>query len=129
MKTFLSVTVVLVLATVYSLYGAHAQKQEKTAPGKDTTTHHVQVVPDADIAAAVRATSGKDCGCGECAAKGCVPCRGKNCYFCVAKGLTTKECGCGMCDPKGCTDCGPGCDVCKFHLKPLEGTKKPGKQE
>ncbi len=71
-----------------------------------------------DIPAAVQVAAAKDCGCGHCAAKGCEPCHGKNCYYCVAKALVTRECGCGMCSAKGCDVCGPGCDVCKFHLGP-----------
>src|SRR5262245_21799778 len=65
-----------------------------------------------DIVIAVKAAAAKDCGCTECAAKGCEPCHGKNCYFCAAKSLVAMECGCGMCDAKGCDICGPGCDVC-----------------
>jgi hypothetical protein len=86
-----------------------------------------------DIVNAVKLAAQKDCGCGECAAKGCNPCHGKNCHFCVAKALVVKDCGCGGCDPKGCAMCGPGCDVCKFHLAPnakagstsAEPTKQP----
>jgi hypothetical protein len=76
-----------------------------------------------DIPAAVQFAAAKDCGCGHCAAKGCEPCHGKNCYYCVAKALVTHECGCGMCSAKGCDMCGPGCDVCKFHLAPLAAAK------
>jgi len=72
-----------------------------------------------DIVIAVKEAAAKDCGCGACAAKGCEPCHGKNCYFCAAKALVAMECGCGMCDAKGCEICGPGCDVCKFHLAPV----------
>ncbi len=72
----------------------------------------------ADIVNAVKVTAQKDCGCGQCAAKGCDPCKGKNCHYCVAKALVVKECGCGGCNAKGCAMCGPGCDVCKFHLAP-----------
>jgi hypothetical protein len=72
----------------------------------------------ADIVNAVKVTAQKDCGCGQCAAKGCEPCKGKNCHYCVAKALVVKDCGCGGCDAKGCSMCGPGCDVCKFHLAP-----------
>ena len=71
-----------------------------------------------DIVNAVKVTAKKDCGCGECAAKGCNPCKGKNCHYCVAKALVVKDCGCGGCNAKGCGMCGPGCDVCKFHLAP-----------
>jgi hypothetical protein len=71
-----------------------------------------------DIVNAVKVTAQKDCGCGQCAAKGCDPCKGKNCHYCVAKALVVKDCGCGGCDAKGCSMCGPGCDVCKFHLAP-----------
>jgi hypothetical protein len=76
-----------------------------------------------DIPTAVQVAAAKDCGCGHCAAKGCEPCHGKNCYYCVAKSLVTHECGCGMCAAKGCDMCGPGCDVCKFHLAPVAGVK------
>lgn len=76
-----------------------------------------------DIVEAVQKTAVKDCGCGMCASKGCGPCHGKNCYFCVAKALVAKDCGCKSCSPKGCQMCGPGCDVCKFHLA-LSETKK-----
>lgn len=72
----------------------------------------------ADIAAAVKVTAQKDCGCGQCSASGCAPCKGKNCHYCVAKALVVKDCGCGECDAKGCSICGAGCDVCKFHLAP-----------
>jgi len=77
-----------------------------------------------DIPAAVKVAAAKDCGCGHCAAKGCEPCHGKNCYYCAAKSLVTHECGCGMCDAKGCSICGPGCDVCKFHLAPVAAAAK-----
>jgi hypothetical protein len=82
----------------------------------------------ADIANAVTVTARKDCGCGQCAAKGCDPCHGKNCHYCVAKALVVKDCGCGGCDAKGCSMCGPGCDVCKFHLAP-SATAAPGGSE
>lgn len=72
----------------------------------------------ADIVNAVKVTAQKDCGCGQCAAKGCDPCKGKNCHYCAAKALVVKDCGCSGCDAKGCSMCGPGCDVCKFHLAP-----------
>jgi hypothetical protein len=78
---------------------------------------------DADIASAVKVTAQKDCGCGQCAAKGCDPCKGKNCHYCVAKALVVKECGCGGCSARGCAICGPGCDVCKFHLAPSAASK------
>lgn len=86
-----------------------------------------------EIVTAVQAAAKKDCGCGECAAKGCNPCHGKNCHYCIAKALVVKDCGCGGCDAKGCSMCGPGCDVCKFHLAPnattapsvAEPTKQP----
>jgi len=44
-----------------------------------------------DIAGAVEVTSEKDCGCGQCAAKGCEPCKGKNCHYCVAKALAAAK--------------------------------------
>ena len=79
-----------------------------------------------DIVNALKATAQKDCGCGQCAAKGCDPCKGKNCHYCVAKALVVKDCGCGGCTGKGCSMCGPGCDVCKFHLAPNEPTASAG---
>lgn len=79
-----------------------------------------------NLSIAVHAAAAKDCGCGECAAKGCKPCHGKNCYFCVSKGLTTNDCGCAACAPKGCANCGPGCDVCKFNLAPVDAAKQAG---
>lgn len=82
-----------------------------------------------DIVIAVKAAAGKDCGCKECAAKGCDPCHGKNCYFCAAKSLVAMECGCGMCDAKGCEMCGPGCDVCKFHLAPVAEAEAPAQKQ
>ena len=87
--------------------------------GCATQTRQANSTTPAEIAAAVKFTAAKDCGCGHCAAKGCEPCHCKNCYYCVAKGLLTKECGCGMCSAKGCDMCGPGCDVCKFLLAPV----------
>ena len=71
-----------------------------------------------DIVTAVQAAAAKDCGCGHCAARGCDPCHGKNCFYCVAKALVKDDCGCGECRPEGCASCGPGCDVCRFHLAP-----------
>src|SRR6266851_4197923 len=79
-----------------------------------------------DIVNAVKVTAQKDCGCGQCAAKGCDPCKGKNCHYCVAKALVVKDCGCGGCDAKGCSMCGPGCDVCKFHLGPSAAASSSG---
>ena len=102
---------------VAPLLGGCAQTPSGGTPGSTKTSA-------ADIATAVHATAEKDCGCGMCAGKGCAPCRGKNCYFCVAKGLVTNECGCGSCTAKGCTTCGPGCDVCKFNLAPVEAARK-----
>ncbi len=99
-------------------HASNAKVVSKVEPSATKTTN-------TDIAIAVRATAEKDCGCGACAAKGCKPCRGKNCYYCVAKGLVTTECGCGTCSPSGCDMCGPGCDVCKFNLKPVAGETTP----
>jgi hypothetical protein len=82
-----------------------------------------------DIVTAVKAAAAKDCGCKACAAKGCEPCHGKNCYFCAAKALVAMECGCGMCDAKGCEVCGPGCDVCKFHLAPVAEAEAPAQKQ
>ncbi len=76
-----------------------------------------------DIVTAVKDAAEKDCGCGACAAKGCNPCHGKNCYYCVAKAPVAMDCGCKGCDAKGCAMCGPGCDVCKFHLAPVAAAK------
>ena len=78
-----------------------------------------------DIVAAVMSAAAKDCGCGSCAAKGCGPCHGKNCYYCAAKSLAVMDCSCGGCADKGCDTCGPGCDVCKFHLAPAKGEAAP----
>ena len=91
----------------------------KNAPSHGMAAHSDPSSTDAaDIASAVKVTAQKDCGCGQCSAKGCDPCKGKNCHYCVAKALVVKECGCGGCNAKGCSMCGPGCDVCKFHLAP-----------
>ena len=108
-----------------SSINTYAQSSAKPTIHKPKQTFNL--VKNSDIATAVKVAAMKDCGCTECASKGCAPCKGKNCFYCVAKGLTTKECGCGTCDPKGCTTCGAGCDVCKFHLKPLEEAKKKPK--
>lgn len=89
-----------------------------------TSKQNPSVAGRPDITVAVKAAAAKDCGCGHCAAKGCEPCRGKNCYYCVAKALVTNDCGCGMCTAKGCDMCGPGCDVCKFHLAPVAASEK-----
>ena len=102
----------------------HDTKKDTAAA---TTKQKRSKSKSADIAVAVKAAADKDCGCGECAAKGCKPCHGKNCFYCAAKSLVTDDCGCGMCDAKGCDGCGPGCDVCKFHLAPIEKAKKSGK--
>lgn len=82
------------------------------------------LVSGADIATAVRAAAAKDCGCKTCAARGCEPCHGKNCYYCAAKALAVQDCGCHDCAAMGCASCGPGCDVCKFHLAPVEEAGK-----
>lgn len=107
-------------------------KESVSPPG----TPPVQVAPATansddrpDIVTAVKAAAAKDCGCGACAAKGCEPCHGKNCYFCAAKSLVAMECGCGMCDAKGCEICGPGCDVCKFHLAPVAEAESPAQKQ
>lgn len=81
-----------------------------------------------DIVTAVKAAAKKDCGCGMCAGKGCAPCKGKNCYYCVAKALDAQDCGCKGCEAKGCSSCGPGCDVCKFHLAPVAAAKASAKK-
>jgi hypothetical protein len=117
LNLLLMVFIVLVGCSLPSIAQTQNQSTEHRTKPKKVATQ------DAEIVTAVKAAAKKDCGCGECAAKGCQPCHGKNCYYCVAKGLTTQECGCGMCDPKGCKECGPGCDVCKFHLAPLEKKK------
>ncbi len=92
--------------------------------GAGCATHKTEAAAaSSDILAAVQLTAAKDCGCGHCAAKGCEPCHGKNCYYCVAKALVTHECGCGMCTANGCDMCGPGCDVCKFHLAPVAAAR------
>src|SRR5260370_28972921 len=81
---------------------------------------------ESDIVNAVKAAAQKDSASAHCAAQGCVPCKGKNCHYFVAKALDVKDCGCGGCDPNGCAMCGPGCDVCKFHLSPNAGTAPAG---
>ena len=112
-----------VILMVCSTGVAHAQSNTPAKSPSAKVAHKSHMPSDADIATAVKENCSKDCGCGECAAKGCKPCHGKNCYYCVAKGLTTKECGCGKCAAKGCDECGPGCDVCKFHLGPVAHAK------
>lgn len=79
-----------------------------------------------DIVSAVTEGAAKDCGCKVCDGRGCDPCHGKSCYYCVAKALVKADCGCKDCAAKGCAGCGPGCDVCKFHLKPAEDAKERG---
>lgn len=109
---------------VYS-QATRAQAQ-KTAPHVKQTRANTRVHKSAhgdDIAVAVKAAAVKDCGCTSCAGKGCKPCHGKNCYYCVAKGLVASDCGCKSCTAKGCSSCGPGCDVCKFHLGPVAAAK------
>ncbi|MBI1805203.1 MAG: hypothetical protein HY033_13740 [Ignavibacteriae bacterium] len=115
------------ICVLVASYSINVYAHPKTQSVAHSAKHKINSVKDGDIATAVKAASIKDCGCGECAAKGCKPCHGKNCFYCAAKGLTTKECGCGMCGAEGCTDCGPGCDVCKFHLKPVKEAKKKPK--
>ncbi len=97
-----------------------ATRPEKSAKGGGSRS---------DIAIAVKSAAAKDCGCGSCAAKGCNPCHGKNCYYCAAKALVASDCGCKTCDAKGCSSCGPGCDVCKFHLVPVAETKARAKTQ
>ncbi len=100
---------------------APSARPSRPVSGKSSTGHRP------DIVIAVKAAAAKDCGCGSCAAKGCDPCRGKNCYFCAAKALVATDCGCKACDAKGCQSCGPGCDVCKFHLAPVAESKAHAK--
>lgn len=115
---------VLILTACVALPGV----SQKPGPG-----HHRPVTKVAagkanarsDIVKAVKAAAAKDCGCGACAAKGCKPCHGKNCYYCAAKSLVANDCGCGDCAAAGCKSCGPGCDVCKFHLAPNAKAKTP----
>jgi hypothetical protein len=123
LKRYLRLSLILSILLIGNCHDAAAQTGSPAPTKHARAVHKKPATSDADIATAVKANAVKDCGCGECAAKGCKPCHGKNCYYCVAKGLTTKECGCGMCAPKGCDQCGPGCDVCKFHLAPLEAAK------
>jgi hypothetical protein len=42
----------------------------------------------------------------------------------AVKATAAKDCGCGHCAAKGCDMCGPGCDVCKFHLVPVAAAKQ-----
>ncbi len=129
----LCLTTIVLLGVGLALL-AQSQKAQITPATQATKTARSKArSPDRpDIVKAVKAAAQKDCGCGECAAKGCEPCKGKNCYFCAAKALVAKDCGCGGCDAKGCSVCGPGCDVCKFHLAPIaatsQGGAKPAKQ-
>jgi hypothetical protein len=122
----LIMTLCLAMLVVDGSY-ALAQSKKSASPLKNQTA---RVAPAKtrrdnrpDIVIAVKGAAAKDCGCGACAAKGCEPCHGKNCYFCAAKALVAMECGCGMCNAKGCEICGPGCDVCKFHLAPVAEAK------
>ena len=102
---------------------AQETSKKSTSPSSKRTAQVAPATANSDdrpdIVTAVKAAAAKDCWCKACAAKGCDPCHGKNCYFCAAKALVAMECGCGMCDAKGCEICGPGCDVCKFHLAPV----------
>ncbi len=115
----------LSLLMVYSPPKVQAQKTAAPASTRGTKLTPAKSNHDyrPDIVIAVKAAAQNDCGCGECAAKGCKPCHGKNCHYCVAKALVATDCGCKMCDAKGCSSCGPGCDVCKFHLAPVAEAK------
>ncbi len=110
----------LLLLAIFSIPGAQSQKSSASPDKQPKKAASAKAGNDyrPDIVTAVKAAAAKDCGCGACAAKGCEPCRGKNCFYCAAKSLVANECGCGGCDAKGCQMCGPGCDVCKFHLAP-----------
>lgn len=115
----------LFLVVVWSL---PAESQDSSTSTKKQTAKATPAKSKSDsrpdIVIAVKAAAQKDCGCGSCAARGCEPCHGKNCYYCVAKALVAMDCGCQSCDAKGCQPCGPGCDVCKFHLAPASAPKK-----
>ncbi len=123
----LIMTMCLAVLVANSSFALAAQSKKPTSPRSKskTTAAHSKTNGDQrpDIVTAVKAAAEKDCGCGNCAAKGCNPCHGKNCYFCAAKALVATDCGCMGCDAKGCQSCGPGCDVCKFHLAPVSEAK------
>jgi len=129
MRPFCKLCIAAVLLLGMGLALCAQSQGPKTAPAKqDTKTTRSKAAGNSrpDIVKAVEAAAQKDCGCGQCAAKGCDPCHGKNCYFCAAKALVAKDCGCGGCNAKGCPVCGPGCDVCKFHLAPAAATVSDG---
>jgi len=129
--TFVLAFVILVQGGLPSL-AQEASREILSPPSTQTAQGTPAQVDDAcrpDMVLAVKSAAAKDCGCKSCAAKGCEPCHGKNCYFCVAKALMTTECGCGMCDAKGCDFCGPGCDVCKFHLAPVAEAEAPAQKQ
>ncbi len=121
MKPFVKLWVLGVVPLALGLATA-AQAQKSAAPAKVRSAGS-KSESRADIVTAVTAAAQKDCGCSQCAARGCQPCHGKNCYFCAAKALVAKDCGCKQCNAKGCQVCGPGCDVCKFHLAPVAAAK------
>lgn len=129
MKSFQRVWVlgISVLAISFVLDG-QSQKAAQASGKQPTQAASSKAVGDnrPDIVTAVKAASVKDCGCGACAAMGCGPCHGKNCYYCVAKALVAKDCSCKGCNAKGCQSCGPGCDVCKFHLAPNANANATG---
>ena len=118
---------ILALAISFALPG----QSQKPAPGSGNQAARGASSKAAgdyrpDIVTAVKAASVRDCGCDACAAKGCDPCHGKNCYYCAAKALVAKDCACRACNAKGCQTCGPGCDVCKFHLAPNANAEATG---
>ena len=127
--TLFGIAAAFIIGCAHSSASAPAPRVGSTSTGKGVSSSMQSSLNDrADIVVAVKAAAAKDCGCGSCAAKGCAPCKGKNCYYCAAKALVETECGCGMCDAKGCEMCGPGCDVCKFHLAPNAEATSPQKQ-
>ena len=118
-RRILVILLVVVAVAAFVVVAAFGQAKGKktTVSGKSSGDYRP------DIVTAVKAAAKKDCGCGMCAAKGCAPCKGKNCYFCVSKALVASDCGCKGCNGKGCKSCGPGCDVCKFHLAPVAAAR------
>ncbi len=127
-------TLLVLLLVLLTVGGGLAARPKQSVPvsnrkGAKAAVNQATNAYRPDIVTAVQAAAKKDCGCGSCAAKGCEPCHGKNCYFCVAKALVAKDCGCSGCKASGCGSCGPGCDVCKFHLAPVAeatpGSPKP----
>jgi hypothetical protein len=130
MKKITAYGFIIAMLAICSVSVSHATDGSTTTTTKTTTTHKTKKssmsTSNAAMRKAVKVAAAIDCGCGVCDSKGCTPCHGKNCYYCVSKALVTNECGCGDCSAKGCSSCGPGCDVCKFNLSPAANGTIPG---